>query len=228
MMPRLLLIAQDGPALDAYRTTVEPLEAQCDIVASLGDARAALLEKEYHGLLIDGLTMTGSRDEEKSRIEQILPHFPAVQLDFEPRAGGVQAVSPANPSDQPVDLAQFVGQRCASTQPRRIRRFDRAPYHLNLVLSRDELFTPDRSERANTIDISEGGCFVHTVRTWRPGEGLWVQSVELLDQTPIAGTVMRCVPWGTRRILPGIGIRFDRITSGQLSELRILVERRRA
>jgi hypothetical protein len=222
MSPHVLLVAQEGPALDAYQHLLEPSRAECDVVGSLAAARAALCENAYHALLVDMVTMVRAPQAEKAEIHDALSLYPVVRLKFEHDQGRVQAVYMGRAGGEQVDLVEFLDHRCSEFKPRRVRRHERTDYHLNVVLAGDELFTPDKAQRTNTLNISESGCFVYTVWDWQQGAEVWLQITDLADDSPVTGTVVRMVHWGMPGLLPGIGVQFARITPAQVAEIRVL------
>ncbi len=222
MAPQILLVAQEGPALDAYLQLIGPANARCDVAGNLADARAALTEKAYHVLLVDMVTMVRAPHAEKAEIHEPLSYYPVVRLKYEHDRAQVQAVYMGRSGGEPVDLVEFIRVRCPEFRPRRVRRHERTDYYLNVVLAGDALFAIDAAQRTNTLNISESGCFVYTVWDWPHGAQVWLQIADLADDSPMTGTVVRRVPWGTPGLLPGVGIQFARITPAQVAEIKIL------
>jgi hypothetical protein len=222
MAPHLLLVAQEGPALEAYRRLLGPANAQCDIVANLAAAHTALSANAYHALLVDMVTMVRAPQAEKAELHEALSLYPVVRLKYEHDRGQVQAVYMGRAGGEQVDLIEFIQVRCPEFKPRRVRRHERTDYHLNVVLAGDALFTPDTAQRTNILNVSESGCFVYSVWDWPLGTPIWLQITDLADDSPVTGTVVRRVHWGTPGLLPGIGVQFAQITPAQVAEIKIL------
>lgn len=222
MTPRILLVAQEGPALEAYLRMLGPTNAHCDVVGNLAAAHAALSAKEYHALLVDMVTMVRAPQAGKAEIHDALSLYPVVRLKYEHDRAQVQAVYMGRSGGEQVDLVEFIHVRCPEFKPRRVRRHERTDYHLNVVLAGDALFTPDAAQRTNTLNVSENGCFLYTVWDWPLGAEVWLQVTDLADESPMTGTVVRRVTWGTPGMLPGVGIQFARISPAQVAEIRVL------
>lgn len=222
MSPRLLLISQDGPALEAYRRQLQETGVQFDAVTNLQSAHERLQSDPYHALLVDAVTLVHAPQEQKAVLHDALSILPVVRLQFLHDEGRVQATYLGRAGGERVELGDFVRGPCAGFEPRRFRRCERIDYTLNAVLAGDPHFSPDRSERTSILNISESGCFVYTVRDWPDAARVRLQIPDLADDSPVTGTVVHCVAWGTPGMLPGIGIRFESITPAQLAEIRVL------
>jgi hypothetical protein len=222
MSPRLLLISQEGPALEAYQRLLRTTGASHDVATNLDEARTALQTDPYHALLVDMVTLVRAPQEQKAELHDALSLLPVVRLQFLHDEGRVQATYLGRAGGERVDLGTFVRDQCTEFLPRRFRRFERVDYHLNAVLAGEPLFSPDLAQRTNVLNISENGCFVYTVRDWPDGASVWMQITDLVDDSPVMGTVVRRVVWGTPGMLPGIGIRFTDITPAQMAEIRVL------
>jgi Tfp pilus assembly protein PilZ len=86
-------------------------------------------------------------------------------------------------------------------------------------LSENKEFSAEHCERTVTVDLSREGCFVFSVRDWKPGDSAWFTIKELRDNTPICGLVRWCLKWGEGMRVPGIGLKFTEITESQAREI---------
>lgn len=222
MSLRLLLISQEGPGLEAYQRQLQEVDVCPDVVTTLEKAHARLLDDAYHALLVDTATLVQASQGQTAVLHDALSLLPVVRLQFLQGEGQVQAVYLGRAGGERVELGPFVRDRCPGFQPRRIRRCERVDYNLNAVLAGDVLFTPNKAQHTSVLNISENGCFVYTVWDWPDAANIWLQITDLVDDSPIMGTVVRRVHWGTPGVLPGIGIRFDSITPAQIAEIRLL------
>ncbi len=222
MSPHLLLISQEGPALEAYRQLLREADVQPHVATSLEKAHAALLDEPYHALLVDMVTLVRAPQEQKAELHDALSLMPVVRLQFLHEEGRVQAVYLGRAGGEHVDLGAFVRDQCPGFEPRRFRRFERVDYYLNAVLAGDALFTPDKAQHTSVLNISENGCFVYSVWDWPDGASIWLQITDLADDSAVMGTIVRRVHWGTPGVLPGVGIRFESITPSQVAEIRLL------
>lgn len=222
MSPHLLLISQEGPALDAYQRLLQEAGVRPEVATSLERAHAALLNEAYHALLVDMVTLVRAPQEEKAELHDAMSLMPVVRLQFLQDEGRVQAVYLGRAGGERIDLGSFVRDQCPGFQPRRFRRFDRVDYYLNAVLAGDALFTPNKAQHTSILNISESGCFIYTGWDWPDGAKIWLQITDLVDDSAVTGTVVRRVHWGTPGVLPGIGIQFESITPAQIAEIRLL------
>ena len=124
-------------------------------------------------------------------------------------------------------LQYFLKQLCRNHPPRFFRASRRHAMHLNVLLSRNEEFRSDQSERSVTLDVSLGGCFLVTFDDrWKNQQHAWLQLLELSDPTPIEIIIRRVSPWGKNPPIPGLGVEFLQLRPGQAEELRQRFQKR--
>jgi len=86
-----------------------------------------------------------------------------------------------------------------------MRKHAREARHLAVYLSPDEGFAD--AEKCVTLDVSEGGYFVYSVRLWNVGDHVWLKFPD--QESVLSGIVRSFRPWGNNRFLPGIGVQVD-------------------
>jgi c-di-GMP-binding flagellar brake protein YcgR len=107
---------------------------------------------------------------------------------------------------------------CCEQPVRTFAPQNRIQLNFNAVLSRSPDIT--NAERTVCIDISPGGCFLFTVNEEIVlHSSVWVSLIILNDSTPIASTVCSKKEWGIANEIPGVGIRFDKMTEQQQTEM---------
>ncbi|MBN1766380.1 MAG: PilZ domain-containing protein, partial [Sedimentisphaerales bacterium] len=116
-------------------------------------------------------------------------------------------------------LSFFINQQCRIFKPKQLRSASRLNINFNVMLSREKFMHRNNVERAVTIDISSGGCFIYADSNWCGVKEVWFVIKEIGDHTPILGEIKRYQPWGTKMGYPGLGVLFTQITDMQKQQL---------
>jgi c-di-GMP-binding flagellar brake protein YcgR len=122
----------------------------------------------------------------------------------------------------------FLNDLCRRFAPRGMRTFKRKSLYLNVYLALSPGVSGNELIKANTCDISEGGCFVITTQTIPKDNyrDLYIIPKGLTDQRQIACTVKWVLPWGqATRHLPGVGVKFKNLGAFQREEIRALIRK---
>jgi len=218
---RLLLVVRNRSARAAYERELAGFDdAEYDTVESLADVPSTMKKTAYNGLLLDIGTMVKALDAEKANIRELLDVFPAVRLKWDSGNNAVNVLYHGQGGSEQVLLKDFVEERCRPFPARPIRRSVRKPLYLNVVISIRPDFPDPQIHRANTLDVSEGGCFVYSVNDWATGSSVWVRILEFEGTEPFSGRVCWHCPWGNPHALPGIGLEFAHLSDEQLARLR--------
>ena len=217
---RLLLITQEGDALEAYRQALTDLGVDFDSIYSLLAIQSSLLEKPYNGLLVDVDTMACADRIEKETAKELLDLFPVIRLNFDPGKKIIRTLYYGEVGEGSTSLKEFLEKHCQDFPRRSIRRSIRRALHFNVLLSRRPDFPPELTWRTNTIDVSEDGCFVYTIEEWEPNTDVWLKSDELDDPAPIQANIRWQAAWGSPMQMPGIGLEFSQISETQRTALR--------
>jgi hypothetical protein len=144
---------------------------------------------------------------EKRVIQSVEPFLPVARFRFN-RASGAMAIM-SHVTGTQASLGEFIA-KCISLGPKRIRKSERFPRHLNVIISKK----PDLSapEESFTFNISKEGCFLYTGQKWTPGERIYLSVHDpftgaTIDET-IEAEVVRRIPWGIPAHPQGVGVRF--------------------
>jgi len=86
---------------------------------------------------------------------------------------------------------------------------------LSRLLSTCCAFPEAGSVKTFTVNISQGGSFVHATRRSLKGEAVWLRFMEMPDQEPVKAVVCWNIEWGGCRSIPGIGVMFDSLSEQQ-------------
>ena len=214
---RILLIAREGETRKKYQEAITALGVEVVVVSSLKKTDRVLMDLSYHGVIIDMRTKIEILRDDNELVYTALRKFPVAHLNLESRTGDIRLFYSGQKAG--ATLEDFVNLECRPFTPRILGFCLRKQVHLNVVLSKNKEFSPEHCERTVTVDISGGGCFVFSVRDWKPGDSAWLSIKELQDNTPICGLVRWCLKWGERMQVPGIGLKFMEITELQAKEI---------
>jgi hypothetical protein len=166
------------------------------LLATLQELPAVLKTTPVSGILLEAITSVADPRQDTVAIHEMIDLYPFATfrvVDQEILVLG-----------EAESLEGFVNQ-CRQFTPRVIRREIRTTVHLAVYLSADNTF--EDAERAVTINVSDIGCFVYSIRNWTIGHRVWLRL--LGDDVAIPGTVCSWQPWGNNKLLPGVGIELD-------------------
>jgi Tfp pilus assembly protein PilZ len=94
----------------------------------------------------------------------------------------------------------------------------RKAINFNVILGPHPDLSRRKVEKSVTLNVSQGGCYLYSVRKWKANETAWFVFKELDDLTPIQADVRWCVPWGTSMKIPGIGVQFRNLQDTHLEQ----------
>ncbi len=224
MRSKIILISNRQEVTQAYQRAVEKIsDVEIDTVESFADLYMALKGIHYHGVMIDLAVNTRATNAEKELIRRIKEAFPTI-LVKQGCSGEEVRVFPYGQLKEHLTLRDFILRECSSIQARMLRSHPRKNVTLNVILSRDNVFTEKNTVRATTINLSKGGCFIYSVEEWSISDNVWFIVNDLRDKTPVLGMIKRYCEWGTSLRFPGIGLEYQYITPAQRKELSHLVE----
>lgn len=217
MQPQILLAVEDEERRLIYEAFVKKERAICHSVSSLREVANQAARQPYNAIFLDMPLIVKASRYEKCLVEDALHALPNARLNITAKTRKIRML---------VSWETQAGARTAEEhlryfceQPPRIALIrNRVPLNLNAVLSR----SPDMAdaERTVCIDFSPGGCFLFCVKDDIPLQStVWLRLTALNDQTPIASSVCWKREWGITNEIPGIGIRFDRMSPQQQAEI---------
>lgn len=213
----VLLIAADEEVREKYKAVIQSLGVNVTAVPSFKNQEKTVVEKRYHGLLVDLQTKFKAVKDDKEFIRNIMGKFPVAHLNIIKSTQEIRILYQG--SRQNASIEDFLTQECSKFTPRRFRYHPRKPIHFNLILSSDIGFIKGHHQRTATIDVSRGGCFIFSTGQWRESDDVWFIIKELKDNSPVHGRVRHYVAWGTDLKLPGIGVEFLDIDDGQNEQI---------
>ncbi|WP_250645457.1 PilZ domain-containing protein [Salidesulfovibrio onnuriiensis] len=220
---KLLLIAESGLAQQAYLAELYKLGADVDCIESPDELHDQLCDVPYNGLLVDVPTMIRSDSANKGRVTRIMERYPVLRLLYNSDHGGIRGLSQGGTVRANKSLDSFVLNECLTFPARSIRRARRSDLVLNVLLVDDRNRFGRDEERTVTVNVSEQGCFVYSVRAWEASAPAWMVVTELEDPSPIELKVHWTRRWGRSSRLPGIGTSYAHISDSQLEQIRYLL-----
>ncbi|SNB44978.1 PilZ domain-containing protein [Geobacter sp. DSM 9736] len=222
---RMLLIAREGEAREAYRAALDRLGVPYDIAASFGEVPALAGGNAYSGLLMDILTLVRTKkEEEKTVAYECINFYPSTRLKWDSKRDRISllAFDHGTADEAESALETFIEERCRSFPPRALRSSIRKDLVLNLYLSGRSL---SAEEKTFSLNVSRGGAFIQTIHSYEKGDDVSIRFRELFEGTEVRGVVCWRLAWGERRAVPGIGIRFEGLSEAQAAELARLLKK---
>lgn len=185
-------------------------------------------KKNYSGFIIDLRTLIKTRPGDKSFLYELMESFPVMHISHSLDKKTIKGNIGNNSYNDKKLFDYFINDLCPRFSPRGMRTFRRKNLYLNVHLA----LSPDACEedliKANTSDISEGGCFVITQHSLPKDNfrDIFVIPLEMVDQRPIVCNVKWILPWGqATRHLPGVGVEFKDLSALQREEIRTLIRK---
>lgn len=218
----VLIVAGDAEAGKAYAQAISDIGVGYDVATSFHQMADMATTTAYNGLIVDILTLVRSPKEEKAIAYDSINIYPVLRVKWDKREKKINLspVEEISSSDAEVVLRAFIESRCTPLRPRRLRRHKRKELNLNLLVCTDEDFAPEKTIKTFTVTVSEGGVFLHSMQSFQANQRLWLRFIDFADQTPIPATVRWSLEWGKSRNIPGVGVKFEKLTVDQERELK--------
>jgi hypothetical protein len=221
---KILIVVKDSEAGQAYAEALCGIGVAYDIASSFDEMSGLAIDNAYNGLLIDILTLVRSSKEEKVIAYECINLYPVLRVKWENKKKKI-ALSPLEQTFSPDTasaLKFFIESRCRPFSARSLRRHSRKNYHLNVLLSPDGLFSERDTVKTFSLNISQAGIFLHATQAFELGRTVWLRFVEFADLAPVAATVCWSIEWGLSRCIPGVGLRFERLSEAQEKVLKVI------
>ena len=206
-MMMCVVVAPSPDARNCIGSLLQARGMEVTLLASLEELPAILKTIPVCGILLEAMPSISSPRKGTESIHELVDLYPFATF----RLAGKKVLV----LGKAESLEEFVEQ-CRRFTPRVVRREARTIMHLAIHLSADNTFKD--AEQTVTINVSNIGCFVYSIRKWTIGNRVWLRL--LGDDLAISGTVCSWQPWGNNKLLPGIGIELDEeFISGWAGEL---------
>jgi len=222
---RILLIVKEDAARKAYVEILGRTGVAFDIAASFVDASGMTRNTPYNGLLVDILALVHADQDEKRIANECMNFYPSTRIRWDARSKKIHLLMflPPPQTDAESALRMFITQQCKPFAARSLRVFNRKNINLNLLLSLDSHCSDEKASKTFLLDLSQGGCFLHTVQALDNGQEVWLRCLELSDQTPIKAVVCWQLQWGLKQQISGIGVRFESLSEIQKKEIKMIL-----
>jgi len=205
----ILVIVKSADARASYEEALAKTGVAYDVAASFTDVARMTMEKPYSGLLIDILTLIRASKEEKAIAYDCINCYPSLRVKWDARRKmmNLTPLEQAFSVDTQATLSFFVEGRCKTFTARCMRRHPRKERVINLLLSRSSDAPEARCLKTFTVNVSEGGAFVHSADPFAIGERVWCRFLEMAEE-PIEAEVRWQLEWGGWRGITGAGVMF--------------------
>lgn len=222
----LLLVARSETRAQSYREALELRGFACNVISELREAPAQAAQTAFNGVLLDMPVITKASQHEKTLLEDLLQALPSAYLNIAPATDSIKLL-PVNANHGTARTLEEFLAICQNVAPRPVRPNDRAPLHLNALLT--HLDQCHDAEQTVTLNISEQGCFLFSTNPHNaPEQQVAIEFVGLQDRTPIRATIRWVRHWGEVHHMPGIGVSFDLISEAQIRQLASLIAAKRS
>lgn len=216
------MVVGEAEARAAYEEALRKTGVAYDIAGCFNEVLRLSISRAYSGILIDILTLIRSSKEEKSIAYDCINYYPAVRVkwDARSRSMNLSPLDQASTGGGETTLSCFIEKRCKPFTARSLRKFKRKDVNLSLLLSRRAECVEGECLKSFTVNLSEGGAFVHTNESFARGEAVWLHFLDLSGSAPVRAEVCWRIEWGASRSIPGIGVMFTSLQEEQLEQIR--------
>jgi hypothetical protein len=182
----------------------------------------------FSGFIIDLRTLIKTKTEEKNFLYELRESFPVMHISHSLDKKTIKGNIGCNSFNDRRLFDYFFHDLCPRFSPRGVRIFKRKNLFLNVYLALSPTVSENNLIKANTIDISEGGCFIVTTHfiSLDSTSNIYIIPKELSDQSPIVCTLKWGLPWGkATHHLPGVGVEFVNPGVSQIEEIRTFIHK---
>jgi Tfp pilus assembly protein PilZ len=219
---KILMIVKSAEARAAYEEALHRIGVAYDIASSFTEVQQMSIDNAYSGLLIDILTLIRSSKEEKLVAYDCINCYPSLRVKWDAKQKSIN-LSPLEQAfsvDAEATLTYFIEGRCKAFAARSMRKYTRKEMFLCLLLSSSCEVSDDDCIKTFTVNISQGGAFVHTTQSFTKGQTVWLRFLERPEAKPVKAVVRWGVEWGISRGIPGVGLAFEFSSDEQANELK--------
>ncbi|MBI5589886.1 MAG: PilZ domain-containing protein [Deltaproteobacteria bacterium] len=224
---RILLVVKEDTARNVYVEILGKIGVVFDVVTSFTDASSMARNIPYNGLLVDILALVRVDQNEKNIAHECMNFYPSTRIKWDARHKTIHLLmfSLSSHFEAESALRIFIAERCKPFAARSLRVFNRKNINLNLLLSLDCHCSDEKAAKTFLLDLSQGGCFLHTVQPLDNGQEVWLRCLELSDPTPIKAVVCWQLKWGLKQQISGIGVKFESLSEIQGKEIKKILGR---
>jgi hypothetical protein len=170
-----VVVALSEDARNVVAGALQSLGVEARSLASLEELPAVLEKIPACGILLEVITSIKASPQAKKAIQELGEFYPFGKF----KLAGNEVLILGKES-----LQSFVHD-CQQFNPRTLRKDTRHSEYLAVHLSADAKF--EDAEKVETVNVSDRGCFVYSIREWNAGDRVWLRF--LGDDADICGTV---------------------------------------
>lgn len=215
----ILLICREGGSRESYHKELALPGVLLVCLQSLMGFFQSEVCCAINGILVDMPTYMRCSEEEKRLLTELVGVFPALRLKCNEQTGEIRTLPFGTTYMGNLEPAGFVQTHCSSFAQRRVRTSERSLMNLPALLDRSLPHDNSSEIRSVTAQLSCSGCFLISFKPWNIGDEWWLTLPELKDNAPILVEIRSVRLWGKSAVLPGIGVKFIKLTNSQKKEL---------
>ncbi len=215
----ILLICREGQGRRLYQEELEQPGIVLICVRTLMEFFRPGVYCPLNGIFVDMPSYMRFTDEEKRIMTELVTIMPALRLKCNESTGEIRSLPFEKAAPGNSSPTVFVQEHCKAAPKRKIRTSERTLLNMPTLLNRGVPVEDVVGARSVTANISCGGCFLIYFEQWCVGDRGWLILTELTDSTPVQVEICSIRPWGERRSLPGMGVKFIEVTESQNAEL---------
>jgi Tfp pilus assembly protein PilZ len=222
MSVKIVLAVNNEFVRKRYLKTLKKYPAQFDSVSSLGELYALLTKTAYNGIMLDVPTKIMATTDERIIVQEAVSTYPVCLCNLNAESDEIKIML-SNDQHVKDKLEYFVKEQCASFPARKIRKASRFDHPFKALLISAAGQPEKTGEKTITVNVSNNGVFLYGVQDKKIGVVVTFIIKDLDDKAPISGVVRWSTQWESSSRIPGYGIEFSKITSGQVQQIGNLI-----
>jgi Tfp pilus assembly protein PilZ len=222
MSIKIVLAVNNEYVRKSYLKEFKKYQVQIDTVASLGELYEVLTKTAYNGIMLDVPTRIMATADERILVQEAMGTYPVCGCNFDQDSDEIKVIL-NNEQHVKDKFDYFINQQCAHFPARKIRKSSRLSHPFKALLLTASGQPETGAEKTITVNVSNNGVFLFGVVDKKIGDTITFIIKDLDDKTPISGVVRWCTRWESSSRIPGYGIEFSTITSGQVQQISNLI-----
>lgn len=219
----VLLVSRSASRTQVYREALDQQGVSCLAISAIKEVLTLTAGTQFNGILLDMPVLVKASPDDKAAIEDVLKALPSAYLNIAPATDSIKLMTVNGLQGMATSLEGFAAL-CKGFTARLVLPKNRFSLHLHALLRSADAVIPE--ERTVTLNVSYGGCFLFSATPdYEVNQQVTITFIGLNDDTPVSATICWLQRWGDEgHQAPGVGVRFDRITDGQLAKINSLLK----
>lgn len=219
----VLLVSRSASRTQVYREALDQQGVSCLAISAIKEVLTLTAGTQFNGILLDMPVLVKASPDDKAAIEDVLKALPSAYLNIAPATDSIKLMTVNGLQGMATSLEGFAAL-CKDFTARLVLPKNRFSLHLHALLRSADAVIPE--ERTVTLNVSYGGCFLFSATPdYEVNQQVTITFIGLNDDTPVSATICWLQRWGDEgHQAPGVGVRFDRITDGQLAKINSLLK----